>query len=105
MRQAITDGELRVPDAFRSVHRLQREVAEIERSELLRRRAFLRVHQLELIAGTQDEIGSRLGAHTGPGDAWRGHQGPVGLEPDFKYCFMHRATNRLIELDQRLRPV
>src|SRR5205823_13279434 len=72
MRQAVAHRELGVAGPVRPVHRLEEPVPEVEVFEALGREALLGEHQLQLIAASQHQLHSRLGADAYPIDTgWR----------------------------------
>ena len=62
MRQAVLDRRPGVLLKIRPVHGLQPQLPKRQFLEPLRLGPWLRVDELQLVAGRQDEISSRLGA-------------------------------------------
>ena len=95
VRAAIVEGSARVAIAIGPVHGLQEEMVEGEAFERRRRRAGLRVDELELMPRAHRKLGSRLGAHAHPIDPRRQRERPVGLDADLEAYL--RVKKRLEE--------
>src|ERR1700722_13064951 len=64
--------------------------------------ARLRVHQLQLVAGVEHELGVRLWRHADPIDAWWRELCAVGLDGDLDARGVERVDKWRVELQQRL---
>src|SRR5687768_14665384 len=102
MRETVLHGERRVPLLLRSIHRLQEEVAEIERLESLGHRRRLRKDELQLVARREHEWCVRLRADADPVDARRCALRAVRLDRDLEAGVVQRRDELLVELQQRL---
>src|SRR5581483_8350172 len=99
---AVGDGALGILALLRPVHRLQQEVPEAPALEVLRPRAFLREHELQLVAAAHLDLGARLGAHADPVDAGRDVDGAVRLDRDLEAPRVQRAHELRVELQRGL---
>ena len=77
--QTIVDSQLGVALRFGTIHRLQKEMPEIELLKFLGRGVLLRINELELAAGDLHEGGARLWTDTDPVERRRRRTSPVGL--------------------------
>src|SRR2546430_11316644 len=104
MRQAVAHRELRIAGPLGSVHRLQEPMAKIEAIsfQALGSDALLGEHQLELVAASQHQLDSGLGADAHPIDTgWR-QQRAVRLDRDLESAGMQVGGEGLVELQQGL---
>ena len=100
--ETVRDGAPRILGHHRSVHRLQKEVIELERFKSLGRRIRLRVYELELIPVRQHELRGRLGAHAYPIETRGSVLGPVRLDGNLESRCVKRANRLVIELQEWL---
>ena len=102
MAQAVVDRARGVLDHVRAVHRLQREALEGETGEILRRRAGLRIDQLQFVAAPHHELGAGFRADADPVHAVGRLDRAVGLDADREAARMQRVDEGRIHLQQRL---
>src|ERR1700677_3412079 len=82
MLEAVLDCKRRVGVPIGPVHRLQEEVLEMELLDLGGAQGRLGKNKLELVAAAQDNLRTRLRAHTDPVDLGRRLARPVGFYGD-----------------------
>src|SRR5919108_1227166 len=80
--QAVAERRRGIGLASRPVHRLEKEMAEVERLEPRGVGARLGIDQLELVAPAHLQWGTCLGTHTEPVDTGRWLDRAVGLHRD-----------------------
>lgn len=102
MLEAVGYGALRVPLATGAIHGLQEEVREVEMLEAIWLRSFLGEHELQFVACSKDEVGTRLGADTQPVQPARRGLGPVGLNGYFEAPLLKSSDEHVVQLQQRL---
>src|SRR4051794_10470249 len=66
MRETVRDRPLGVLGDIGPVHRLQKEVTEVEIGKILRKRVWLRVNELELAPALLHERRASFGTHADP---------------------------------------
>jgi hypothetical protein len=104
MSKAIVYGEGGIGIAVGSIQRLEKKVIECEVLEAFRGCEGLWVDELELIATSQHQWGSRFGANADPVEPLRGLLCSVGLNSNSKPLFVECDDCWLVELEQRLTP-
>src|ERR1700722_6651294 len=102
MTQTVLYRLARVCGKKRAVHWLQVKMLKGEALIALGLTARLRVHQLQLVAGVEHELGVRLWRHADPIDAWWRELRAVGLDGDLDARGVERVDKRRVELQQRL---
>jgi hypothetical protein len=104
MTEAILDGPARILCQRRPVHRLKREVAEVQVLETfgLRLRLHLRIHKLELVAARQHKWRIRLRTYADPVNSRRSELRSVRLDGDLETLRVERPHKALVELQERL---
>src|SRR6476660_9241141 len=90
MAQAVVDRARGVFDHIGAVHRLQRKTFEIEPRKFFRRRAFLRIDQLQFVAAAHDQPGAGFRADADPVQPVGRFDRPVGLDADGEAARMQR---------------
>src|SRR3984893_13949147 len=101
MAQAIVDCTGGVLDHVRAVHRLQRKPLKGKAEVILRRRACLRIDQLQFVTPAYHEIGAGFRADANPVHALGRRDGAVRLDADLEAARMQRLDQRRIHLQQR----
>src|SRR5438105_2580432 len=84
------------------MHGLERKALEGKRLEQLGRRAGLRKHEFQLVAGSYSKLGTGLGADANPVQSTRRLDGAVRFHRDRKSARMQRLDQRIVYLQQRL---
>lgn len=102
MLHAITDCLLRVQEAIRPVHGLQKEVAKLKVNVFFRLHSLLRKDQFQFVSGTLHKGRACFRTDADPIQAPWSFLRAVGLYRNFKTLRMERFDQRLIELEQRL---
>src|SRR5688500_9996006 len=98
MQHAVRNCVVRILLYIRPVHRLEKEMVEVHFAELLRSRAGLRKHELELTASSLHEWSSGLRADADPVNRRRGVARPVRLDSNGKPALVKSVDQRLVEL-------
>ena len=99
MPQAILDCQCSVSFCVRTIHWLQKKVAEVELLEIFRRRIFLRVDKLQLVPGGLYQRGTGFGTHADPVQRPGGRPGAVGFDGDLKTALVEGGNQRFIDLE------
>ena len=102
MSLAVGDRQLRIPFAVGTVHRLKKEMPEIQVFEPLGLRLFLRVDELEFIAAVKDDRRICLGAHADPIQPLRRGLRAIRFDGHLKSLGMQCVDQWLVELKQWL---
>ena len=102
MRLARVDRKARMFFFVRSVHWLQEKMAEIQRSQRVEVLRCLGYHDLDLVPFMYYQWGALLGADADPVNADRHWQRAIGFYRHFEALRMHRRSQCLIELQERL---
>ena len=101
MAHAIAHRKPGIYSALRPIHGLQKEVAEREPCKLRRLDSLLRIHQLELIAGSLHKSRAGFGTDANPVQDVRSFHGAICLHRYLEIARMQSTDERLIELEQR----
>src|SRR5690348_14477121 len=100
MRQAVLERGPRVPLPVGPVHRLQKEMTEGQRLEPFRLGPDLRVDQLQLVSGPQQQLRPRFGAHADPVQPGGRKPSAVRLHRDLETFRVQRGHDRGIQLKE-----
>src|SRR6476469_703514 len=102
MGQTVGECELRIALAVGSVHRLQKDLLEVETGEALRLAALLRVDELELVPVRQHEWRAHLGTHADPVDTIGGKLRAIRLHRDLESVRVKCEHGSRVQLKERL---
>jgi hypothetical protein len=100
--QTVIDCESRVLFNSWTIPRLKKKILEFQGLEILRRRALLRVNELELIALFLNEWRTRLWAHANPVNRTRSRARSIRFDGDFEAARMQAFDQLIVHLKKRL---
>src|SRR4051794_4229992 len=102
--QAVVQCCSRVGFPLGPIHRLKKEVAELQSFNILRFHAALGVDQLELVSFAHPQLCSSFWAYAEPVNSRRRLNSSVGLHCDLESLLVQCLYERRVELQERLSP-
>src|SRR5205807_649465 len=100
--KAIIHRETSVPVLLRPIHRLKREIIEVEIFELLRIQSLLWHNQFQFITFSENKVRSQFRTNTDPIDAGWWKSCPIRFDRYFKTHLVKFRNQAIVHLKQRL---